>query len=164
MAYLWLFSWGHTRSQIQFNYFSSTAGVSLLGGSKSVRARSLGKIVTKNDKKAKVLNAFPSLVFSSKTSFLKKKLSELEDRNRENFPRENGQQPDTPLRHNCIGLDGIHQRVLRELEEVLTEPTSIITHGPGSLERFQLTRTWQKGHPSTGRAGKRVWRTTDLSA
>lgn len=86
---------GHTRSQIQFNHFFSTAVISHLG----VTARSLCKIVTKDDKKAEVLNAFPSSVFNSKTSFLGSKPSELEDRNVEQYedpsPRENGQQADT---------------------------------------------------------------------
>lgn len=100
--------------------------------------------MTKDDKKAEVLNAFPCSFFNSKASFLSNKLSELEDSNGEQnedpSPRENGQKPDTPLRHNSIWLDWICQRVLRELEEILTEPASIITHSPGSPGRFKLTR------------------------
>lgn len=60
-------------------------------------------MMIKADKKAEVFNAFPSSVFNSKTSFLNNKPSELEDmdgeQNEDPSPRENGQQPDTPLRH-----------------------------------------------------------------
>lgn len=66
--------------------------------------------------------------------------------------------------NTSFGLDGIHQRVLRELEEI-THWASFHHYPQSWLTReVQLTRGWQKAHQLTGRVGRRVWRTTDLSA
>lgn len=123
--------------------------------------------MTKDDKKAEVLNAFSSTVFSNKTSFLNNKPPELEDRdgqhNEDPKPRESGQQPHTPLRYTHVYWAG-WDTPKGTKGEVLTEPASIITNSPVSPGRFQLTGGWQKRHPSTRRAGRRVWRTMDMSA
>lgn len=78
--------------------------------------------------------------------------------------RENGQQPATPLRYTAVyGEDGIHAKVpQKELAEVLTGPFSTI-----------YQQSWLTGEVSvrlevskcdTRRAGKRIQRTTGLSA
>lgn len=41
--------------------------------------------------------------------------------------------------HKCMGLNGIHQRILRELAEGLAKPFSVIIVSPDKLGRFQTT-------------------------
>ncbi|GAB0177838.1 mitochondrial enolase superfamily member 1 [Grus japonensis] len=82
---------------------------------------------------AEVLNAFFASVFTSKTSCsLGTQPPELEDRDGEQneAPITQGEMVSDLLHHldthKCMGLDGIHPRVLRELAEVLTKPLAII--------------------------------------
>ncbi|KAK4805322.1 hypothetical protein QYF61_018185 [Mycteria americana] len=92
-----------------------------------------GNIVTKDEEKAEVLNAFFSSFFNSKTSCSwGTQPPELEDRD--------GEQNEAPIiqgemvsdllhhldTHKSMGPDGIHPRVLRELAEALTKPLSIL--------------------------------------
>ncbi|KAK4831670.1 LOW QUALITY PROTEIN: hypothetical protein QYF61_018667 [Mycteria americana] len=90
-------------------------------------------IVTKDEEKAEVLNAFFASVFKSKTSCSPgTQPPEVEDRD--------GEQNEAPIiqgemvsgllqhldTHKSMGPGGIHPRVLKEVAEVLTKPLSII--------------------------------------
>ncbi|KAK4827846.1 LOW QUALITY PROTEIN: hypothetical protein QYF61_021983 [Mycteria americana] len=92
-----------------------------------------GNIVTKDEEKAEVLNAFFASVFNSKTSCSPgTQPPELEDRD--------GEQSEAPIiqeemvsdllhhldTNKSMGLGGMHPRVLRELVGVLTKPFSIL--------------------------------------
>ncbi|KAK4821004.1 hypothetical protein QYF61_010735 [Mycteria americana] len=92
-----------------------------------------GNIVTKDEEKARVLNATFTSVFNSKTSCSPgTQPPELEDRDGEQSeaPIIQGEMVSDLLHHldtdKSMGLDGIHPRVLRELAELLTKPLSIL--------------------------------------
>ncbi|KAK4828165.1 LOW QUALITY PROTEIN: hypothetical protein QYF61_024414 [Mycteria americana] len=92
-----------------------------------------GNIVTKEEEKDQVLNAFFALVSNSKTSCsLGTQPAKLEDRDGEENkpPIIQGEMVSDLLHHldthKSMGPDGIHPRVPRELAEVLTKPLSIL--------------------------------------
>ncbi|KAJ7428100.1 rna-directed dna polymerase from mobile element jockey-like [Pitangus sulphuratus] len=118
-----------------------------------------GSIVTKDEEKTVVLNAFFASVFINKTSCPQDtQPPELEGRNREQNEAhimQEGMVSDLLCHldlHKSMGPDGMHPRVLRELSEELTKPLSIIYQQswsnrevPGDWKLANVTPIYKKG-------------------
>ncbi|KAK4825063.1 hypothetical protein QYF61_023067 [Mycteria americana] len=130
-----------------------------------------GNVVTKDEEKDKILNAFFASVFNSKTSCsLGTQPPELEDRD--------GEQNEAPIiqgemvsdllhhlgTHKSMGPDGLHPRVLRELVEVLTKPLSILYQQ--SWLTGEVPVDWRSANvtPMYKKGQRRIRGTTGLSA
>ncbi|KAF1454703.1 putative RNA-directed DNA polymerase from transposon X-element, partial [Spheniscus demersus] len=91
-----------------------------------------GNIVTEDEEKVEVLNAFFASVFNRQTGYPQgTRPRELEDRGEQDEPPIIQEEAVNNLlrhldAHKSMGPDGIHPRVLRELVEELTKPLSII--------------------------------------
>jgi len=97
-----------------------------------------GNIATKDEKEAEVLNAFFASVFNSQTGYSQRSQPPvLEDREGEQNKPPIIQEEDVNdlLRHldtyKSMGLDGIHPRVLRELQKSWPGHSPSSTSSPG---------------------------------
>ncbi|GAB0183184.1 mitochondrial enolase superfamily member 1 [Grus japonensis] len=100
--------------------------------------------------KAELLNAFFALIFTAKAGPQESQTLEVGEKvwRKEDFPLVKEDQVRDHLgkldTHKCMGLDGMHSQVLKELADVIAKPLSIIFER--SWRIGEVPKDWRKAN------------------